>query len=64
MQTADQCPLILPCHELYGFVLVLQGKLDEDKRQKLIQRGQELKDKLAALEENLTVVRHSGIPGG
>ncbi len=35
----------------------LQGKVEAERRQQLIQRGTELKDKLAAVEEKLTVVR-------
>jgi hypothetical protein len=35
----------------------VQGKLDADQRQKLIQHGQDLKDKLAAVEESLVEVR-------
>jgi hypothetical protein len=36
-----------------------QGKLEAEARQELIQRGQELKDKLAALEDILAAVRAS-----
>ncbi len=34
-----------------------QGKLDAEQRQILIQRGQELKDKLASVEKDLETVR-------
>lgn len=35
----------------------MQGKLEQAQRQALIQKGQELKDQLAALEDSLVAVR-------
>ena len=35
----------------------VQGKMDADKRQQLIQKGQELKDTLSTVESRLAEVR-------
>lgn len=36
----------------------VQGKMDADKRQQLIQKGQELKDTLSTVESRLAEVRN------
>jgi hypothetical protein len=47
---------MLPFRPRNGRSPETQGKLEADKRAALIARGQELRDQLAAVEEQLTLV--------